>query len=128
GRDLLLKPDYAAAVNWDATSDPNSTHGTSGYMLLYRNRMNLGTDKFRGDVIHEFFHLLELARNENATRNVRWFAEASAEWAQAFFLPERADADVHIWFPKFVVHPQVSLTDDSDENHRYEDYIWPFFM
>ena len=103
----------------------------SGYLVL--PAANAGTQLQRSTIIHEFFHVLQFARNASLAGVEEWFYEASARWVESHYDRELdwpakvAFAKVHKpWFKTFMA------TDDSVSstavNHPYASYIWPFFL
>lgn len=78
---------------------------------------------------HEIFHAFEfsfpLAGCIFDRAKYRWWAEASAEWAQDFVYP--ADQTEHGKAPAFLGVPERSL-DDPDDQHAYGAYLFPFFV
>ncbi len=113
----------AAAV--EIPSEPFTGNTASGFMLVNRGR--LADPDFRNDLIHEFFHILEMAHNYRAMFNsagqLQWFEDASATWAESFY---GQSVVVHGWFHDFQASP-LSLA-SSDGPHPQEAYIWPIFM
>lgn len=113
------------AVADEVPSEPFTGNTASGFMLVNRGR--LADPDFRNDLIHEFFHILEMAHNYRAMVNsagqLQWFEDASATWAESYF---GDSALVHGWFHDFQASP-LSLA-SSDGTHPQAAYIWPIFM
>ncbi len=119
------------------TSSATAPHDArSGFMLMRLDQFS--SPAFKSLVAHELFHLLQFAHNAKAAQTCTnakwWFAEASATWAQSYFVPETAAAQVYQqWFPDFQLgsSPDAtswSMEDASGKYHPYESFIWPYFM
>ena len=114
-------PEVAAAI----PSEPFNGNTASGFLLVNRDRRS--DPEFTNDLIHEFFHILQMAHNYramvDATGQLQWFQDASATWAETFY----GESDlVHGWFHDFQVSPE-SL-ESTDGGHPQAAYIWPVFM
>jgi hypothetical protein len=124
--DLTVKD---AAVTID--TDEKGT-AASGWIVL--NAARLGSPAFESDFVHEFFHLLQNRTNVGyCSRGKWWFTEASATWAEAYFVPATAEDEVYARYVKgFEKAPSLSLTsmvkDPSGSYHGYSSFIWPYFM
>jgi hypothetical protein len=109
----------------EVPSEPFTGKTASGFMLVNRGRLT--NPDFRNDLIHEFFHILEMAHNYRAMVNsagqLQWFEDASATWAESYF---GQSVVVHGWFHDFQASP-LSLA-SSDGDHPQQAYIWPIFM
>ena len=111
-----------------------------------RQRGLLYTSKFKGVLMHEFFHVLQFAYNAEFSvgavagradaRERYWFTEASAQWAEAHFdrtIPgldgERiACQDVHRLFAQYFLPQFESLNKAAGDAHANAAYIWPYFV
>ena len=117
----ISSPPYTSA-------DGVARNGSSGFIMVNRNRLG-ETVAMKQDLIHEFFHVLQFAHNVKAPHKgtvSHWFVEASAVWAETFFLRAQS-AEPHRWF---VTRFQTSTAglEDADQLHQYGSYVWPFFM
>ena len=104
----------------------------SGYMVLPAAKV--GEPFQRSTIVHEFFHLLQFARNRTLAGVEEWFYEASARWVESHYdrtlqWPEKvALTKVHKpWFQKFS-KADTSLDSTANTDHAYASYIWPFFL
>jgi hypothetical protein len=101
-------------------------------MVLNVNRLN--SPAFESDFVHEFFHLLQFRTNVGFCGSDEWwFTEASATWAESYFVPGTAPGEVYDrYVDGFKKDPSLSLTsmakDDSGSPHGYSSFIWPYFM
>jgi hypothetical protein len=102
-------------------------NSSSGFVLL--NRSRLDSKEMKQDIIHEFFHVLQMAHNRRATHDhglSHWFVEASATWAETWY--DRSESEVpHARFPTQFQSSPAGL-ESADIDHQYASYIWPFFM
>lgn len=100
---------------------------SSGYMVV--NPFRGGTEPgVRSTVAHELFHVLQNAHNHNGMLTPdgwHWFSEASARWAEHFFVPE-ARFVPYVWFGDFQDTGQ-GLSWPKDRN-PYMSWVWPLFM
>ena len=137
-------PRPAGAVTVSDAAAGASGKGSSAYIVMQRDL--LYTSKFKGVLMHEFFHVLQFAHNaEFSVRAVAgradarerfWFTEASSHWAEAYFdrtIPglegERiAYQDVHRLFAQYVLPQFESLNKAAGDAHAYAAYIWPYFV
>jgi hypothetical protein len=125
------------------SDDPELEKGSSAFVLL--PRFLLYTSRFHTTVIHEFFHVLQKAYNqqyayrESATPNVysaHWFPEATAVWASAHFdrtlAPwedgRAAYLDAHLRFIQRFQNSTLALSAPEPAPHTYAAYIWPYFV
>jgi hypothetical protein len=125
------------------SDNPEIDRGSSAFVLL--PRFLLYTSRFHTTVIHEFFHVLQKAYNqqyayqESATPDVysaHWFPEASAVWAAAHFdrllapWPDGRAAylDAHLRFTQRFQNSQQALNAPEPVPHTYAAYIWPYFV
>lgn len=117
--------------------------GNSAFVTLPRSL--LYTSRFHNTVIHEFFHVLQKAHNDEFSskevpgnpnaRELHWFVEASAAWASAHF--DRTGApwsngrgaylDAHRRFAQYF-QPSFEALNVSGSPHDYSAYIWPYFV
>jgi hypothetical protein len=118
----------------DAETIPTDEKGTtaSGWMVLDLDR--LSSPGFQSDFVHEFFHLLQYRTNIGyCGKSEWWFTEASATWAESYFVPGTAADEVYSrYVDAFEKDPSLSLTsmakDASGSPHGYASFIWPYFM
>ncbi len=110
------------------TADGASRNSSSGFVLV--NRARLGDPVgMKQDLVHEFFHVLQHAHNRRAPvagTDSHWFSEASAVWAETYYVPDNSKVP-HAWFPDHF-QPSPAGLEDPDADHEYAAYIWPFFM
>jgi hypothetical protein len=105
---------------------------SSAWMALDINA--LSTSAFDSNFVHEFFHVLQDAYNVGrCSKQLNWFVEASATWAESHFVPATALTEVYNRFINgFERSPEMSLTstakDPSLASHAYSSFIWPYFM
>lgn len=144
--DIYLVNGTAQSVQRDGSADtlPSTAvaetvstdrHGAraSGYMLL--NRLRMKSTGFASDFVHEFFHVLQYRYNVGDCSGGKkwWFTEASATWAESFWVPGTAKDEVYWRYtgdngrPGFEKHPEMSLL-NTGANHDYESFIWAYFM
>lgn len=121
-------------------SPPTVGLGGSGYIVFPR-WVTLSPD-FHSVVIHEFFHVLQMAYNFNGLWRLNattggytayWFMEASATWAMVHFdrtiaWPKREAEEILAKFFDGFQASHQSLHVPLPVAHAYEAYIWPFFM
>ncbi len=110
------------------TADGLSRNSSSGFVMVNRDRLGDAV-AMKQDLIHEFFHVLQFAHNLRGPHqgsDSHWFTEASAVWAETFYL--RPESRVpHKWFVNHFQPSQAGL-EDPDPDHEYAAYVWPFFM
>jgi hypothetical protein len=124
-----------------AETDPTATSArhhpraaSSAFLLVRRDR--LGSPGFKSDIAHEFFHLLQDAHNAYTKQQCPdgsfWFREATATWAESYFVPETAADEVYRrWFAAFQAGSDQSHSwgmENTDGNRPYMSFIWPYFM
>jgi hypothetical protein len=123
-----------AALGASAATHDDAINGTvsSGYIVATRPEALPGPDDFESILVHEFFHVLSDASNTTASCSKFWFTEASATWAEWYFVPQKADTQVYPFFTDdFQPNPNVSLTDSTSTirpDAAYAGWIWPLFM
>ena len=109
-------------------ADGSPRNASSAFMLLNVDTLESDEDTFKLDLIHEFFHALQMAHNYRATQQgtvEHWFVEASATWAETYY--QHADSwQPHGWFTNFQENGLGLQSADLD--HQYASYVWPFFM
>jgi len=116
---------------------------SSGYMILDRERVAaappVGPWPFRYTFAHEFFHLIENARNlqaqggtcqgdapqENVTS---WLVEASAEWAAWAYFPDDGPDERAELFRRFQQRPASISLRSLLGLHPYQAFLYPFFV
>jgi hypothetical protein len=139
-------PISSGAVATTVSAPPEVGNGKSAYMLLGRDRAaaagqsSEAGNAFKSDFAHEFFHVLQFRHNRKAMavdtgiviggeriiENV-WYTEASATWAEWFYVPAAADDQVHDRFADDFQPSHESLLSNYPREHPYAAYIWPFF-
>lgn len=121
----------AQAIPTDETTDGDGA-AASGWMVLNLDR--LADPGFESDFVHEFFHLLQYRTNIGyCGGNEWWFTEASATWAESYFVPATAPDEVYYrYVDGFETDPSLSLmsmaNDATEDPHGYSSFIWPYFM
>jgi hypothetical protein len=130
-RDGVCKPidrEAGAAVGC-AYSTPQNLRAlsgapvSSGFIELLLSQA-IGPHR-KSTLAHEFFHVLEFAYNTYVTQG-SWLTESSAVWAEWRFVPEDADAEVHVRLPKFQDRDDVPLTTEAG-SEPYDAYIFHLF-
>lgn len=121
---------HRIAAGLVASAMPTDLRGVraSGYMLL--NRQRLRDNALASDFVHEFFHVLQFRYNIGLCDGGKWwFDEASATWAETYWVPGLAKQEVY--GPRYVhgfeIDPKLSLL-DGRTRHDYDSFIWPYFM
>lgn len=125
------------AVAVAATSEPYIGVSSSGFMLLGRAR--LAGSSFYTDLVHEFFHVLQYAHNQEVRVRCAsscrgpdlekfWFVEASATWAETQFARITSAQETHWRFTQDFQGSTAPLIASSPKEHMYAAYIWPFFV
>jgi hypothetical protein len=132
--------DLAAAQVTDTSAKVHPENGLSGFLLMRRDRLE--SRSFKSHLAHELFHVHQYAHNARTRgecpNHKWWFSEASATWAQSYFVPGTASADVYVWFSEFqrghlgATPPDDprywGLQDTRAAPHPYASFIWPYFM
>lgn len=133
---------YVVDVGAAPTTAPYVDNRSSAYLLMGRagpaNRL-----EFKLTFAHEFFHVLQDAHNRainfrwsgdfdaegNQVWDDWWFTEASATWAEVYFVPEGSPT-IHMdrFVRGFRDETEVSLHASQPPEHTYHAYVWPFFM
>jgi len=96
-----------STLAYELASPPFNNNTSSGFMVLNRGR--LYDSRFKSQVVHEFFHVLQDAYNQTISftpgpngSSEYWYTEASAVWAQTDFAHDTTGIDVHQpLFPRF---------------------------
>jgi hypothetical protein len=110
------------------TADGAPRNSSSGFVLVNRGRIGEPV-AMKQDLVHEFFHVLQHAHNRRGPTkgdDSHWFSEASAVWAETYYVPSNSKVP-HAWFPDFF-QPSGAGLEDPDADHENAAYIWPFFM
>ena len=125
-------PSDAAAATSPAppytNTDGSVRNSSSAFMLMNVDTLETDEESFKLDLIHEFFHALQLAHNFRATyqgTTEHWFVESSAVWSETYYFRAVSD-DPHRWLFPFQASGLGLTSDDLD--HQYASYVWPFFM
>ena len=101
---------------------------SSAFILVYRSYASSPTD-IKSILTHEMFHVLEDAHNTQGRSeggHSYWMTEASAKWAEEFFVPEGRAEWVYPWFNDFE-GMSLGLTTSNGTN-EYRSFVWPYFM
>jgi uncharacterized protein DUF6055 len=107
---------------------PTDVHGAraSGFLLVDRTR--IGTVDFPSILVHELFHLLQSRYNTgDCGGGTWWFTEASATWAQTYWVPATATSAAYPRYNIFEKNPELSLLSTKND-HDYASFVWPYFM
>jgi uncharacterized protein DUF6055 len=107
---------------------PTDVHGTraSGFLLVDRTKLN--SVDFASILVHELFHLLQSRYNTgDCGGGSWWFTEASATWAQTYWVPKTAARAAYPRYNIFEKNPEVSLL-STENHHDYASFVWPYFM
>ena len=112
--------------------DPQTRQGTdgtaaSGWIVLSRVLLDKCANVFTSTFAHEFFHVLSFRYNTARWCPGFWFSEASAKWAEWYFVPGAAASWLTDEVQTFQRRPDVSLTDSMGRS-AYSDFAWPLFM
>lgn len=123
------------ALHSTVSAPPAIANRSSAYVIFARSDVQIPT--FKSSVAHEFFHVLQSAHNDAiTTQNDRtwWFAEASAVWAESYFVRETSRDAVHGYFPntflpsRMPLHQSFGRAPGEDRLLMYASYVWPLFM
>ncbi|MEQ1683872.1 MAG: hypothetical protein ABL916_09500 [Burkholderiaceae bacterium] len=141
-QDGNFRPKGLGTTYW---SEPQTPLGKGGSGFVTLPRSLLYTSRFHNTVIHEFFHVLQKARNADFSPRAKagnpdegenhWFIEASAAWASAHFdrtlapWPDGRGAyeDAHRRFKQYFL-PSFDALNATGSPHDYSAYIWPHFV
>ena len=111
---------------------PAVGNASSGFILIPRS--TVVSKRFHTTVIHEFFHVLQKAHNNNISNS--WFTEASARWASVYYDRTLApwkngrvayDEAYHTFTERFQKSTE-SLNTSTPGPHMYDAYIWAYFL
>src|SRR5215472_7453623 len=69
---------------------------SSGFVVVLRPESMPKGDSFKSVLAHELFHVLQFAHNTTRSCPKFWFTEASATWAEWYFVPGAAG---HMVYP-----------------------------
>lgn len=89
---------------------------------------------FERSVVHELFHSLQFRWGTHVmyegTKGFAWFTEASATWAETYYIQDRSELTHVAWYsgpPGFQHRPELSLLDRGpNDNHGYR--VYPYFL
>jgi hypothetical protein len=101
---------------------------SSGFIICDRIYGSNSVD-LESNLTHEMFHVLEDAHNvEGRVQDGHsyWMTEASAKWAEEFFVPAGRAKWVYPWFNAYQ-RTDLGLT-TRDGTNEYRSFIWPYFM
>jgi hypothetical protein len=120
----------AAAVTVPTTPfvGPEGSRKSSGFIICDRNYAGSSVD-LESILTHEMFHVLENAHNlEGRVQDGHsyWMTEASAKWAEDFFVPAGRSKWVYPWLNAYQ-RTDLGLT-TRDGTNEYRSFIWPYFM
>jgi hypothetical protein len=123
-------PGIAAGATVPTSPYPGSAGSlkSSAFILVYRGYASSPTD-IKSILAHEMFHVLEDAHNTQGRSeggHSYWMTEASAKWAEEFFVPEGRAEWVYPWFNVFQA-TAMGLTTSNGTN-EYRSFAWPYFM
>lgn len=110
------------------TQPPFVGRTSSGYSMMSRSEM--AKSNYHLTVIHELFHVLQLAHNRHLGGH--WFSDASASWAEIRFnraanIDPPANEGLHRdLFAKFQGSSHGLL--NMAGYNEYHSYVWPMFM
>jgi len=120
---------------------PFRNQASSSYIVIDPSKAESDV-AFKSTVAHEFFHSLQDAHNSLGVLNCpypavvgpcrpsdyeqHWFSEASATWAEHYFVPEARSGEVYPRFESFLEFDD-SLASIKDGN-AYDSFMWPLFM
>jgi hypothetical protein len=144
-----FRPGAGAITFADYAAQPGvSSKGTSAFVAIKRS-LFYGS-LWNAILIHEFFHVLQFAHNAEfsmreapiasgssaAVRQQHWFAESSAQWAEAYFerkvpglsAPRVSYLDVHRLFKQYFLPSKEPLNAPGPNAHAYSAYIWSYFV
>ncbi len=100
---------------------------SSGFVMIDRSWTSL-TD-IDSILAHEFFHVLEDAHNETgllAGGNYHWMTEASAKWAEEFFVPSGRVGWVYPWLKDY--ESTTASLEGTAGGNAYMSFVWPYWM
>lgn len=98
----------------------------SGFIVFKRSFMGANTES---SLAHELFHVLQFAHNATGTAQggvFHWFLDATAKWAEHFFVPAGRPGNVYPWLSTHQGTAQ-GLNDETGVN-AYASFVWPLFM
>lgn len=100
--------------------------GSSAYLVI--SRADAGTvEEFLGTVAHEVFHAQQFGQHRDMSSAVLWWYEATAAWAEQYYVPEVAGTVHHEYLPG--LQSRLTPLDTSEpEGVRYYAYLWPLYM
>lgn len=111
--------DMAAAITMSAA--PYEGDASSAYVLLGEYLLE-HEEALAKTLVHEVFHVQQNAHYRLVTPETAWFNEASAVWAETYYLPETAEATFTGYLP-LLQNSDTSLDDESFTN-RYAAFLW----
>lgn len=128
--DCVDLPGRAAGATVPTSPYPGAAGSlkSSAFILVYRGYASSPTD-IKSILAHEMFHVLEDAHNTQGRSeggHSYWMTEASAKWAEEFFVPEGRAEWVYPWFNDFETMG-IGLTTSNGTN-EYRSFVWPLFM
>lgn len=118
----------AVAVPTYPFTGPDGANKSSAFILIDRGYASSPVD-LKSILTHEMMHVLEDAHNEEGRvqgGHSYWMTEATAKWAEEFFVPEGRSKWVYPWFNAFEA-TQSGLT-TVDGYNEYRDFVWPYFL
>jgi hypothetical protein len=121
-----------AAAGVTVPDDPmvgtEGSRASSAFILVYRPWVADPIDA-KSILTHEMFHVLEDAHNVEGRLeggHSYWMTEASAKWAEEFFVPEGRSKWVYPWFNAYQ-KTDLGLT-TRDGTNEYRSFVWPYYM
>jgi hypothetical protein len=121
---------------------PKESGTASGYIVIDALSGGQNDLEKKANLAHEFFHVLEYKYNEQGTiecaypdtsaacagtvnQKRHWFVEASAAWAEYYYVREATRLPFERW-EGFL--GQATSMADNVLNRAYYSYMWPLFM
>jgi len=128
------------AITYPAAPKVN---GTSSAYIVYDPYKAGNADERKATIAHEFFHVLQDKYNQagriscpypNVTgscadrdKTSHWFSEASAAWAEHYFVPTREGREPDYKRYKAFLETDWSLSETRKTN-AYRSWVWVLFM
>jgi hypothetical protein len=105
------------------------SRATSAFIVI--NRALIAQGIVEATLAHEFFHVLQFAYNQRGgwgASSYHWFYEASATWAEWYFVPGAGAHDGGT-FERYVGFQATPLSLQSTQStNAYRSFAWPLFM
>lgn len=129
-RDLKSGSDENEVLGVTLFTLPLKRSASSAYILFDRSLLRQESDEELEHVlVHEIFHAQQFAHNVTLMTSPDhiWFYEASAVWAETYFLHETASTVHRGYLPNTQNSPHSLLASEPNWA-RYASYTWPLFM